>query len=381
MQSVAVGWQVYALTGRALDLGWVGLVQFLPFVALSLVGGHAADRFDRRRVLLICYAAQVACAGLLWGFAGWGLQDVRIIYLALALFGGARAFSAPAASALLPSLVPLDRLSRAVAWGASVRQVAVISGPALGGLLYSWLGPAPVYAVSGVASVAAWACALGLRVRTGRLEKSELSLRTLFAGIRFVRTQPLLLGSMSLDLFAVFLGGAAALLPVYAQDILQVGPWGLGLLRSAPAVGAGLMAAVLARWPLERRVGIRMFGCVLGFGVATVVFGLSTSFALSLVALVAMGAFDNVSVVIRLTLEQIATPPQMRGRVGAVNMMFIGASNELGDFESGVTAQWLGAVPAVVAGGLGTCLVVVLWAWLFPELRRVERLNPPHSSE
>jgi MFS family permease len=391
MQAVAVGWQVYALTGRKLDLGLVGLAQFVPFILFSLVGGHAADRFDRRRILLVCYGLQAACALLLFGFAVRELRDVRLIYAALALFGIARAFSAPAQQALLPHLVPPELFSRAIAVASSVRQVATISGPALGGalwVLYGWgedvpaqaatgakSGASLVYAVSAAAALLALGFLGVMRVRTGRMEPAELSWKTLLAGVRFVRSKRLLLGSISLDLFAVFLGGAVALLPVYAQDILRVGPLGLGLLRSAPAVGATAIAIVLARWPLRRRAGVRMLWCVLGFGVATSVFGLSRSFALSLAALVALGAFDNVSVVVRLTLEQIATPSEMRGRVGAVNMMFIGASNELGDFESGVTAQWFGTIPAVVAGGVGTCLVVALWAWLFPELRRVDRLE------
>jgi MFS family permease len=392
MQAVAVGWQVYAITGRKLDLGLVGLAQFLPFILFSLAGGQAADRFDRRRVLLVCYLLQVACALLLLGFAVAGMRDVRFIYGALALFGTARAFSAPAASALLPHLVPQENFSQAIAIGSSVRQVATISGPALGGLLWVLYGvsdgggPAGaasgarsgaslVYAVSAAAALCALVALAAMRIRTGRLEKGEISWKTLLAGVRFVRSKRILLGSISLDLFAVFLGGAVALLPVYAQDILRVGPLGLGLLRSAPALGAATMAAVLARWPLKRRAGARMLVCVMGFGIATIVFGLSRSFALSLASLAVLGALDNVSVVIRLTLEQIATPPPMRGRVSAVNMMFIGASNELGDFESGLTAQLFGTVPAVVAGGVGTCVVVALWSWLFPELRKVDRLE------
>jgi MFS family permease len=391
MQAVAVGWQVYALTGRKLDLGLVGLAQFVPFILFSLAGGHAADRFDRRRVLLVCYLLQAMCAALLLGFAVQGMRDVRFIYGALVLFGVARAFSAPAASALLPHLVPQESFSRAIAIGASIRQVATISGPALGGLLWvlygvSDGGPAGaasgarsgaslVYAVSAVSALGALAALAAMRIRTGRQEAGELSWKTLLAGVRFVRSKRLLLGSISLDLFAVFLGGAVALLPVYAHDILKVGPLGLGLLRSAPAVGAALMAAVIARWPLRRRAGSRMMVCVFGFGVATVVFGLSKSFALSMASLAILGALDNVSVVVRLTLEQIATPQPMRGRVSAVNMMFIGASNELGDFESGVTAQLFGTVPAVVAGGIGTCVVVALWSWLFPELRKIDRLE------
>jgi MFS family permease len=386
MQSVAVGWQVYALTGRALDLGYVGLAQFVPFFFFSLIGGHAADRFDRRRILLVCYFLQAACAGLLLLLVWKQWRDARLIYAALMLFGVARAFSAPAASALQPQLVPLNRFSRAVALGSSVRQVAVVLGPALGGLLYGWVGGADawngaavVYAVAGCAALAAVGFASAMRIRTGRMENAELSWSTFWAGVRYVWGKPLLLGSMSMDLFAVLLGGAVALLPIYAKDILQVGPLGLGLLRSAPAAGAASMAAVLAVFPMKRDVGVRMFACVFGFGVATIVFGLSRWFAVSMVALVALGAFDNVSVVVRLTLEQIATPGTMRGRVGAVNMIFIGASNELGDFESGVTAQWLGTVPSVVVGGVGTCIVVLLWWFLFPQLRAVRTLEeaPP----
>jgi MFS family permease len=390
MQYVAVGWQVYALTGRKIDLGYVGLAQFIPFFLLSLVGGHAADRFDRRRVILICYALQAACGLVLWRAAAQDLEDVRWVYLAMMLYGAARAFSSPASSALLPHLVPLDNFSKAVAFGSSVRQVAVITGPALGGLLYGWVASragasgsphevwvsaAPVYAVSTAVAVFALATVALMRIRTGRMEAAGFSWQTFLAGVAFVWKKRLLLGSISLDLFAVLLGGATALLPVYARDILDVGPMGLGLLRSAPALGAATMAAALARWPLRRKAGVRMLWCVFGFGLATLVFAVSKSFALSLGALVALGAFDNVSVVVRLTLEQIATPPAMRGRVGAVNMMFIGASNELGDFESGLTAQVFGTVPSVVIGGLGTCVVVALWSWWFPELRRVDRLE------
>ncbi len=377
MQGVAVGWQVYALTDRALDLGLVGLAQFVPFILCAIPGGHVADRFDRRGVLVTCYAVQALCSAALATYAFGPWRSPWPIYAALAVLGATRAFSAPAASALTPHLVPVEHFPNAIAWASSARQVAVLVGPAVGGLLYAAFNHAGVvYVSSAAASVAAALFGLRIAVRTGRSEAKGISWETVLAGFRFVLQRRLLLGSMSLDLFAVLLGGAVALLPIYARDVLHTGPWGLGLLRSAPAVGAGAMAFWVAHHPLERRAGATMLWCVALFGVATVVFGVSESFVLSLGMLVVMGATDMVSVVVRLTLEQIDTPAPMRGRVSAVNMMFIGASNELGEFESGVTAAWLGAVRAVVLGGLGTVAVVGLWSLLFPELRRVERLAP-----
>lgn len=377
MQMVAVGWQVYALTGRAFDLGLVGLVQFVPFTLLVTAGGHAADRYDRRRVLMAGYFIQGLCSLALAALAIGNVQRVWPIYLVLAVLGAGRAFASPAASALTPHLVPVEHFSNAIAWGSSARQIAMLVGPALGGLLYTATNASPVYLLAGLASfLGAW-LVLRMEVRLGRMEPKDLSWSTVLAGFAYVWEKRLLLGTFSLDLFAVLLGGATALLPVYAKDILHVGPWGLGMLRSAPAVGAGLAALWLAHRPLQRNAGKVMLGFVFLFGLATVIFGVSRSLPLSLVALAVLGGSDMVSVVIRLTLEQLGTPPQMRGRVSAVNMMFIGASNELGEFESGATAALWGPVPAVVLGGVGTCLVVGLWALLFPELREVDSVQSP----
>lgn len=375
MLSVAVGLHVYGLTQRPLDLGYVGLAQFLPLFVLSLVTGDTADRHDRRGVLLCCYVTMVVGTLILFGLARAGVSQTWPLYCVLVLLGTARAFAGPAGQSLVPHMVPAQHLSSAVAWNSTFFQAGTIIGPSVGGVLYDVLHAEGVYAVC-AALMAAAALLLGLmRVRTGRMEHSASSWERLLAGMRYVWRQKVVLGAISLDLFAVLLGGAVALLPIYAQDILHTGPWGLGLLRSAPAVGAVGVAALLAVFPLRRNAGVTMFVCVALFGVATVVFGLSRHLLLSLAALVVLGAADMVSVVIRQTLVQLATPPEMRGRVSAVNMVFIGASNELGDFESGVTAQWWGVVPAVVIGGVGTCLVVALWAWRFPELRRIARAD------
>jgi MFS family permease len=376
MQSVAIGWQVYSLTGSALDLGFVGLAQFLPVLGFSLLTGHVADRFDRRAIVTLCYAGLGLCSVLLWVLSG--LRDTRMsaIYTVLVLFGTARAFAGPAIQSLVTHLVPVEHVANAITWNSTVFEVATIIGPALGGVAYGVAGGAgPVYATSGVLTFLALGAVLAMRVRTGRLEHRAASLEQLLAGLRYVWRQKMILGSISLDLFAVLLGGAVALLPIYARDILHTGPWGLGLLRSAPAVGAGATALVLAFRPLRRQAGTRMLACVALFGVATIVFGLSRNLVLSIVALAVLGAADMVSVVIRLTLVQLATPPEMRGRVSAVNLVFIGATNELGEFESGVTAAWLGTVPAVVVGGIGTLVVVALWYVFFPDLRRIDRLE------
>ena len=375
VESVAIGWQVYALTNSTLHLGYVGLSQFLPFVAFSMVGGHAADRFDRRRVLMVCHLGFFFCSLSFLGLTLLGVQDVRLVYAVLVLFGTARAFSAPVGSAMTPHLVPPEDLPRAVAINSTTWQVATIAGPALGGVLYAVGGPHLAYA-SSASLVALTLVLLGaMHVRTGAMSREGLSVRTLLAGLRFVRSHRLLLGSITLDLFAVLLGGAVALLPAVARDVLHTGPWGLGLLRSAPAAGAALVAVWLTWYPLTRHAGRKMFLAVGLFGLATVVFGLSRSIPLSVLALAALGAADMVSVVVRHTLELTSTPDAMRGRVGAVNMMCVGASNELGEFESGVLASAVGLVPAVVLGGVGTLLVVAVWAWAFPELRRVDSLT------
>ena len=381
MQSVAVGWQVYEITHRPLDLGYVGLAQFAPGFVLFLFAGHAADLFDRRKLLMWCYAGYGLCSALLLAISWRSPRSVLLIYAVLGLVGVSRSFSFPVSRAILPQLVPDEHFSNAVAWNASTFQIANIAGPAIGGISYAlFRGPEAVYAMALVVSVLS--IALTLRIHPfptspekERIEKAPFTMRTVLAGLAFIRAKKLILGSISLDMFAVLLGGAVALLPVYAREILHTGPWGLGLLRSAPGVGAALMAIVLAHRPIRRRAGPTMLLFVASFGVMTIIFGLSRNLILSLVALLLLGASDMVSVIIRATLVQVATPDEMRGRVNAVDMLFIGVSNELGEFESGLTAQWFGTVPAVVIGGVGTLLVIGLWAWLFPELRRADRLT------
>ncbi|HVV93181.1 MAG TPA: MFS transporter [Hyphomicrobiales bacterium] len=374
MATVAVGWQVYALTGSAFALGLVGLVQFVPTALLTFIAGHAADRYDRRRVVQLCQAVEgLAAVFLAWGsFAGW--LTVAQIFAALTVLGAAEAFESPAAAALLPGVAPTGMLQKATALATAAFQLAMISGPALGGLAYA-AAPGLPYAVM----AACWLLAslLNGAIRLQRPVRAEEppSLRALFAGVGFVRREPAILGTISLDLFAVLLGGATALMPIYAHDILHTGAWGLGLLRAAPAVGALVMTAVLARHTVARRVGLRMFQAVIAFGAATVVFALSHAIWLSLLALAAMGAADTVSMVIRIALVQLRTPDAMRGRVGAVNFLFVNASSQLGQFESGITAALLGAVPAATLGGLGTIAVALLWMKLFPALRQVERLE------
>jgi MFS family permease len=380
MLSVAVGWQVYEITKRPLDLGLVGLAQFLPGIFLFLASGHAADRFDRRRLLILCYAGFAVCAGLLLGIAGRGSPSLRgsvyPIYLVLVLLGVVRSFSGPVSRALLPQLVPEEHFPNAVAWNASVYQGATILGPAAGGLIYAlFRGPAAVYLAATLTAVAALLSTVRIRLRSKPRLYQATSLRTVLAGFRYIWRKKLILGAITLDMFAVLLGGAVALLPVFAREILNTGPWGLGLLRSAPGVGAAAMAILMAHRPLRGRAGPTMLWCVAGFGVFTILFGLSRSIVLSLVALLLVGATDMVSVIIRGTLIQLGTPDEMRGRVNAVDMLFIGASNELGQFESGVTAAWFGTVPAVVLGGVGTLVVIAIWAWLFPELGRADKLT------
>lgn len=376
MQSVAVGWQVYEITRRPLDLGLVGLAQFLPGVFLFLVAGHAADRHDRRHLLNICYCGFMLCSGLLLALALRGSRSVHLIYLILLLLGVVRCFNWPASRALLPQLVPADHFSKAIAWNASTFQAATILGPALGGILYAAVqGPEGVYGAATAAAAIALLATLRIRSQSQSRPAEEMSLRTVMAGLRYVWREKVVLGSISLDMFAVLLGGAVALLPVYAREILKTGPWGLGLLRSAPGVGAAIMAIVLAKRPIRRRAGLIMLWCVAGFGVFTILFGVSRSLILSLIALLLVGATDMVSVIIRAILVQFVPPDEMRGRVNAVDMLFIGASNELGEFESGLTAHWFGTVPAVVLGGVGTLVVIALWAWLFPELRNADQLH------
>ena len=374
MQTVAVGWQVYELTRDPLDLGLIGLSQFLPFVLLILPAGQLADTRDRRRIITFCYALECICALLLLAVAVRGVTAAAPVFAVMVLFGVARAFQMPTGQALLPNLVPREQFGTAVAINSSTWQIATIAGPALGGLVY--LAGAPVVYAS-VAALFAMSVALTLMLRAGGDRggpREPTSLSTLLSGLRFVYRRRVVLGAISLDLFAVLFGGATALLPVYAADVLHVGPDGLGWLRTAPAIGASICGIALSLIPISRRVGRGMFGGVVVFGAATIVFGLSTSFWLSIVALIAMGAGDMVSVYIRHLLVQLETPDDIRGRVSAVNAVFIGASNELGEFESGVTAAWFGTVPAVIVGGIATLGVAALWTRLFPELAHMDRL-------
>src|SRR3984885_4552435 len=376
MQAVAVGWQVYEITKRALDLGLVGLAQFLPGILLFLVSGHASDRFDRRKVLGTCYAGYAICSTLLLILAVRGGHSVRPIYAVLILLGVVRSFNGTASRSILPQLVPDEHFANAVAWNATTFQAATILGPSLGGILYAaFRGPSAVYATAMLTAVGALLSMFRIKTRPQARRREPTTLKTVLAGLHFIWREKLILGAISLDLFAVLLGGAVALLPVYAREILHTGPWGLGLLRTAPGVGAAAMAVFLAYRPLQGRVGATMLWCVGGFGAFTIVFGLSRNLVLSLLALILVGASDMVSVVIRVTLLQLMTPDQMRGRVNAVDMVFIGASNELGQFESGLTASWFGTVPAVILGGIGTLIVTAIWAWSFPELRRAEKLT------
>jgi len=372
MQAVAVGWQIYGLTHRPLDLGLVGLAQFLPGVLLFLAAGHAADRFQRKKILQACAGGYALVSLLLFTFTIHGIASVYPFYIVLLLNGTARAFSMPSSQSLLPSLVTEEHLANAIAWGSSWFQAATILGPVVGGLIYGLAAsPLPVYALAAASYLAALFLYSRLDMTLVKQMRKAAAPEMVWEGLHYIWKNKFVLGAISLDLFAVLLGGAVALLPVYAREILAVGATGLGILRSAPGVGAILTALALAHRPLGKRQGAFMLCCVFGFGVFTVVFGISRSVALSLVALALSGACDMVSVVVRSTMVQLSTPDHMRGRVSAVNMVFIGASNEVGQFESGITAQWFGTVPAVVLGGIGTILVVVLWTWLFPELRRV----------
>ncbi|MBE7197864.1 MAG: MFS transporter [Parafilimonas terrae] len=372
--AVVVGWQVYALTQSTFELGLVGLMQFVPMILLTLPAGHVADRYDRRTVVRTCQAIEGLVAVLLAVGTVEGALGTRAIFAAVAALGAARAFESPTVSALLPGVVSAERLPQALALSASAMQTAFVLGPALGGALYL-LGAEVAYAAVAFLFFAASVLMASIRMERRPPPREPPTLASLLSGFVFIRDNPMVLGAISLDLFAVLLGGATALLPVFARDILRTSPVGLGLLRAAPAVGALVTSLVLARYPLRRHVGLKMFGAVALFGLATVVFGLSTSFPLSLFALAVLGAADVVSVVVRSSLVQVATPDAMRGRVSAVNSMFIGTSNQLGEFESGATAALFGTVPAVVVGGLGTIVVAGLWSALFPSLRGVQNLS------
>jgi len=385
MLMVAVGWQMYELTGSAWDLGLVGLYQFLPALLLTLVAGYAADRVNRARIVAACLIIQLIAAVILAvashqfdqrGSAAplshWRSRDLLLAISVL--LGVARAFQMPAQQALIALLVPAPLLPQAMAFSASGLQAAVIAGPAIGGMIYV-AGAAAVYGVCALLLALGAVLALCIRYHHTPPRGDRPGIATLLAGVSFILERKVLLGAISLDLFAVLLGGATALLPMFARDILHVGAWGLGLLRGAPAVGALIMSVVLTRWPVSHGIGERLLAGVAVFGIATIVFGLSTNFVLSLLALVVTGAADMVSVVIRQTLVQLETPDDMRGRVSAVNSVFIGASNQLGEFESGATAAWLGPVGSVVLGGLGTIAVALVWRRWFPTLARRDRLQ------
>lgn len=374
MLTVAIGWNLYQLTGNVLDLGLVGLVQFIPRVIFMLHTGHVADRYDRRKVSAICQAAQALIALALVIGSTTNSVTPEMIFILSFLLGAARSFEMPTTQALLPSIVSNSLFPRAVAASQSAQQSATIVAPALGGFLFAF-GSTWVYGPTVLLYVIACALMLNLPARQTPLNKAKATLDSLLAGIRYIRSRPDILGAISLDLFAVLLGGATALLPVFAKDILLTGPWGLGLLRSAPAVGALLMSLWLARFSVERNVGRVMFTAVGIFGVATIAFGLSTSFWFSLAVLVVLGAADMISMVIRASFVQLETPDEMRGRVSAVNGLFIGASNQLGEFESGLTAHWMGTVPAVVLGGIGTLAVTGIWIKLFPSLATRDRMR------
>jgi MFS family permease len=375
MQAVAVGWQVYEITKSPLDLGYVGLAQFLPGILLFPVSGHASDRFQRRHVLSVCYAGFAVCFALLLALAQRSVHSVTSIYVVLILLGIVRSFNGTASRSILPQLVPEEHFPNAVAWNATTFQAATILGPSFGGILYAaFRGPSVVYAAATLTAIGALISTFRIKPELTARRREPMTFKTAFAGLRYIWREKLILGAISLDLFAVLLGGAVALLPVYAREILHTGPWGLGLLRTAPGVGAAVMAVALAHRPLRGRSGPTLLWSVAGFGVFTIIFGVSRSLVLSLIALFLLGASDMISVIIRATLVQLGTPDAMRGRVTAVDMIFIGASNEFGQFESGLTAHWFGTVPAVVLGGIGTLVVIAIWAWRFPELRNAGEL-------
>jgi MFS family permease len=371
MLGVAVAWQIYALTGSAFDLGLVGLMQFLPSAAFMLVAGQVADRYDRRRLLQLWQTVEcLAAAALAIGsVSGWVSKE--FILAAVFVFGVGRAFELPTQSTLLPNLVPASLFPRAVAASATTTQLATIAGPAVGGALYI-LGPTVPYTTCSALFLASVVLLAFIELERLVTTRTPVNIKAFFAGISFIRHNPIVLGVISLDLFAVLLGGTTALLPIFADEVFHTGSEGLGLLRASPAIGALAITALLMRWPLTRRVGRIMFASVACFGLATIVFALSTSFVLSMIALAVLGAADAVSVVIRMTLAQIETPDEMRGRVNAVNSLFAGTSNQLGDFRAGTMAAWLGAIPAVLVGGVGILLVVLIWTRAFPALRHVD---------
>lgn len=376
VQSVAVGWHVYNITNSPIALGYVGLAQFLPIVMFTLTAGDVADRVDRRLIIALGGAVQAMSSLALIILTLKGVHDTRWFYAALFVFGVARAFAVPASRSFVPLLVSKQQIPRAIALSSSIFQTSAILGPSLGGLLYVF-GPATTYVASAILFLTMSLCFSLIETKPVPViaDPGVSALARVMAGVSYIRQTPIVLGAVSLDLFAVLLGGAVALLPIFARDILHVGPEGLGVLRSAPAVGALLINFLIIARPPKRHTGLLMFGCIALFGLCVIVFGLSTNFWLSLCALAVMGGSDMVSIYVRSTLVPLATPVAMLGRVTAVEMLFVGASNELGEFESGVTAGWFGTVPAVIIGGLGTLSVVAIWMMLFPELRRVDRLE------
>ena len=371
---VAVGWQVYDITRDPFDLGIVGLVQFLPAFLLVLATGAVADHFNRGLIMTLCIGGEAFCALALIVFTLSGIQSAVPVFATLVVLGTLRAFFGPAQQSLMPTLVPEEDLANAIAWSTASWQIATVLGPVAGGLLYGVSATTAYGAALVMLAVAAVLAALvPTPPKVGAKEKP--SFETLIAGFRYIWREKIVLGAISFDLFAVLLGGASALLPVYARDILQVGPWGLGLLRGAPGVGAIVVAAILLRHPVKNHAGVIMFVCVALFGLSTAVFGASTAVWLSIAALALMGGFDMVSVYVRETLIQLWTPDAVRGRVNAVNQVFVGASNELGEFRAGISAGLFGAMPAVILGGVGTIAVAVLWWFWFPDLRRTRHLD------
>ena len=373
MTAVVIGWLVYEKTGSAYYLGLVGLCQFMPMLLLTFVVGHVADRFDRRKIVATCQAFEMLILALLALGAALDKLEVPLIFVAIFGIGMARAFEAPTLSAILPSIIPSSLIQRAISISSSAMQTAMIIGPSIGGVLYAF-GVVWPLAVASVFFLVATLCTLQFKLVKGSAPREPFSMRSVFSGVRFIRSNPVILGTISLDLFAVLLGGITSLLPIFAKDILQTGPWGLGILRSAPAVGALAMSLLLTRSLLKRDVGMKMFLAVMAFGAATIVFSLSSNLALSFAALVALGGADNISVVIRNSLVLLSTPDDMRGRVNSVNSLFIGTSNQVGDFESGIVAGLVGAVPAGIIGGVGTILIALLWMRMFPQLRKLDVL-------
>ena len=386
-QAVGVAWQVYQITHSALALGYTGLALFLPGLFFVLPAGHVADRYDRRAVIMVCYSVQTVASILLLWLALHGTQNIWVVYGVLFIIGTGRCFSGPAASALVPTLVPKEHFVNAVTWGATVYQVANATGPMIGGLLFTIaigtisggrlasLNGAPLVYCFTILCLLCFLALISVVKPRGSGEKKGFTLDTVFAGLRYVMSTRLLLGSISLDLFAVLLGGATSLLPIFASDVLHSGPNGLGLLRAMPSLGALAVSLTLLVLPIKKRAGRTMLTCVAIFGAATIVFGLSRNIWLSCIALLIIGASDMASVVVRSSILQLATPPEMRGRVSSVNWLFIGASNEFGEYESGLTAHWWGAVRAVVIGGIASLTVTGLWSVFFPALRHADRLT------